>query len=132
MPKDVILENPRNLNPHEEIKPFRVLYVLFKVLFDGFFTEPILIDRYSKTILDGHHRHLVSKILGFKHVPCYCVDYLENIMIEVLPRRADIPVNKIDVISHAKRGEKYPHKTTKHILKISKPQTHIPIKVLWA
>lgn len=44
---------------------------------------PIVVDRNSLTILDGHHRHQAAVILGLDKIPVILVDYLsEDIKIE--------------------------------------------------
>ena len=78
--------------------------------------EPIIVDRKTNIILDGHHRYNCAKILGLKKIPAYLVNYL-NKDIKVEKRREDIEINKEIVINKAMHNELFPPKTTKHILK---------------
>lgn len=114
MNEELLLIDPRKLRPHERINPARALWVLIKITTAGRLTTPILIDTRSMTILDGHHRSWAAKVLGFKRIPCWSVDYLNDEAISVLPRRPEIPVSKLEVLRRAASGEVYPYKTTKH------------------
>jgi ParB-like chromosome segregation protein Spo0J len=114
MSSRILFIDPRILKPHEKVSYIKAARLLIKILADGVFIKPILIDSATKTILDGHHRHLVAKLLRLKRVPCWCIPYLQSNSVSVEPRRADIPVTKIDVIEKAERGYLYPQKTTRH------------------
>lgn len=108
------LIDPKELKPHERVGIMRALQVLLKILGDGAFTDPILIDEESKTILDGHHRRFVARFLGLKKIPCWTVDYLADASIELFPRRKNIFIEKTGVIQSALSGKPYPRKTTRH------------------
>lgn len=111
---NIVLINPAELKPHEQIRLTRALWIFAKIIISGGFTKPLLIDSRTKTILDGHHRCWIAKKLGFKRIPCYCIDYLDEQEIRVHPRRSDIPVSKSEVINMALSGKVFPHKTTRH------------------
>jgi hypothetical protein len=111
----IALIDPKTLKPHEKVNYLRLFWLLIKISIDGVFTKPILIDLESKTILDGHHRHLVAQMLGLKRVPCWCIQYLQTNAISVEPRRTDISVSKEEIVERASLGNLYPHKTTRHI-----------------
>lgn len=115
MPDQILFIDPRFLKPHEKINYFRFFWLLVKILHEGVFIKPILVDSESKTILDGHHRCLVAQILGLKRVPCWCIQYLYDDAILVESRRAGIVVNKKEIVKRAKLGNLYPYKTTRHV-----------------
>ncbi len=110
----LVLIDPKELRPHERISVIRAIRILLKILWDGAFTDPVLIDEGSKTILDGHHRRFIAKFLGLKKIPCWSVDYLVDTSVELFPRRKNISVDKQSVIQHAQSGKLYPRKTTRH------------------
>ncbi len=114
MTEQLVLIDPYLLKSHEKINPLRALWVLVKITIDGEFTTPILIDVNSGTILDGHHRRWAAKILGFKRIPCWSVDYLQDETVSVFPRRFGVLVNKSEIVRRAAAGNVYPHKTTRH------------------
>jgi len=126
----VLFIDPIELKPHEQIRFTRVLLVFAKIVLTGRFTTPLLIDSETKTILDGHHRCWVAKMLGLKRIPCYCVNYLEEQSIRVHSRRSNILVNKDDVLRIATSGKVFPHKTTRHEYEIP-TFVPVPLNQLW-
>ena len=104
------------LKPHEAVKERKAeQYTRFASRSRKMIAKPILADSRTYVILDGHHRWSVCKQLGIQKVPCCLIDYLHDDSIQVLPRRADIPVSKEAVIEMGLSGNVYPHKTTKHV-----------------
>ncbi len=103
------------LHGHEEIELARFQELLAQVQQEGELNEPILVDRGTKVILDGHHRYQVFKYLGWEKIKCCLVDYQAD-WIEVRSRRPECTVSKAEVIRRALQGELFPPKTTKHIL----------------
>ena len=108
------LINPGELKPHERIGLGRAVWVIAKILKDGKFTDPILVDERTRTILDGHHRRFAAKFLGLKRMPCWTVDYFAEASVELFPRRKNISVDKQSVVRRAEAGNPYPRKTTRH------------------
>jgi len=126
----ILFIHPVELKPHEQVRLSRVLLVLAKIVLTGKFTTPLLIDLNTKTILDGHHRCHVAKMLGLKRIPCYCVDYLKEESIRIHPRRSDISVRKDDALRIATSGKIFPHKTTRHKYKMP-TFVPVPLNQLW-
>jgi ParB-like chromosome segregation protein Spo0J len=105
---------PALLRPHEDIGVERLDKLVEEIQRAGFFYPPVLVDRTTRVILDGHHRWQASSRLGLVVVPCYTVDYFNDPTIHVISRRADIEVSKQSVIDMAISGRTYPRKTTRH------------------
>jgi hypothetical protein len=103
------------LIPHEDVEDARVNDVADEIRAAGSFYPPILVDRSTRVILDGHHRWRASVELGLRVLPCYCVDYLGNPLVRVMSRRPGIEVSKDAVIATALSGKTYPRKTTRHM-----------------
>lgn len=108
------LLDPRSLRTHEKVSLRRVFSLFFQITKRGAFTEPLLVDAVSGTILDGHHRHRVALLMRLKRVPCWVVLYLEDESITLSSRRKSFVVNKEEVIRRATVCEPYPRKTTRH------------------
>ena len=107
------------LKPHEALRERKAgNFLRFARRTKGLRTKPILIDRATGVILDGHHRYWVCRNLGCTKIPCVCVDYLEDASIHVLPRRKDISISKEEVIRMGLSAVTYPPKTTKHVYQI--------------
>jgi hypothetical protein len=108
------------LREHEQIEPQRLSQIIEEIRREGTLRHPILVDKRSGVILDGHHRFRAYKELGFATIPCVLVDYRSDI-VSVRPRRPDISVSKDEVIRRALEGHPFPPKTTQHILHIPLP-----------
>jgi ParB-like chromosome segregation protein Spo0J len=106
---------PRLLRPHEEIDAERLSRLVEEIRGAGVFYPPVLVDRGTRVILDGHHRWHAASLLGFALLPCYSVLYLDDPTIRVMSRRPQIEVTKQSVIDMALSGRTYPHKTTRHM-----------------
>jgi L-serine kinase (ADP) len=116
--EEITFVDIHELIPHEKVSFRRVALVFIEMVLFRQFKTPLLIDSKTKTILDGHHRSYVAHRLGFKKVPCFCIDYLKDESIQVSSRRPDIFVDKREVIHMALSEKVFPEKTTKHIYKM--------------
>ena len=121
---------PALLRPHEEIDAERLEHLVEEIRQSGTFYPPLLVDRTSRVILDGHHRWRASARLGFAVVPCYCVDYLVDPTIRVMSRRPDIEVTKQSVLDTAESGRTYPKKTTRHMYDLPESIEPVPLERL--
>lgn len=113
--RDVTYLDPRVLHPHEHVDVARAREVLDQIERERLFHPPILVDRESRVILDGHHRWWASLELGCRIVPCCLIDYRHNRFIRVVSRRRDVEVTKDTVVLVGLSGAVYPPKTTRHV-----------------
>lgn len=104
------------LKPHEKVLPKHIQKLLKEIQKDKAIYTPVLIDKKSKVILDGHHRVFIARLLKMQKIPCIEVNYFNDAEVSVLPRRKNILITKEDVIQAGLKGKLFPHKTTKHIL----------------
>ena len=80
---DVRLVPVEWLKAHEEIKPKNMEKLLEMTLkWDGF-TKPLIADKATGTILDGHHRFAVAQRLGLARIPVVCIEYLDDDTVEL-------------------------------------------------
>lgn len=105
---------PALLRPHEDVDVERLDRLVEEIRAAAVFYPPVLVDRNTRVILDGHHRWQASSRLCFIVVPCYTVDYFNDPTIHVISRRPAIEVTKQSVIDMALSGRTYPQKTTRH------------------
>jgi L-serine kinase (ADP) len=124
------LIEPRELRPHEEVDDERVKGLVEEIRAAGVFYPPVLVDDRTRVILDGHHRWHAATALGLRVIPCYCVDYRNDIVVRVKSRRADIAVTKNDVIATALAGRRYPRKTTRHMYDLPESIEPTPLSEL--
>lgn len=103
------------LLPHERVEPDRLTRLIEEIRRDGCLREPVLVDRGSLVILDGHHRVQALRTLGCRLVPVYLVDY-RSTAVRVGPWRADVPVDKDSVVARGLAGTPYPPRTSRHVL----------------
>lgn len=109
----VTLLSPHQIFPTEEFDPERVVEVSREILKNGFWRVPILIERTSLVVMDGHHRREVAIRNSFYRVPCLLVDYS---MVSLESRRPDIHATPDEVIWRGLQGAPFPAKTTRHIV----------------
>jgi ParB-like chromosome segregation protein Spo0J len=130
VPGDFELIAPRLLRPHEAIDPERLDLLVEEIRGAGSFYPPVLIDRATRVILDGHHRWHACSRLGLALLPCYSVSYLDDPTIRVMSRRPEIDVVKQAVIDMALSGRTYPHKTTRHMYDLPEWIEPVPLQRL--
>jgi uncharacterized protein (DUF1015 family) len=71
------------LRDHEEIKQEYLKKLTAQIKKDNELKFPLIVDKYSNVVLDGHHRFFALKKLGCKRVPAYLVDYYNpNIKVD--------------------------------------------------
>ena len=120
------------LRPHEQILPKKVDQLEKMTHRWNAYTKPLLIDRATGTILDGHHRYNVAQRLELLCVPCVLIDYLEDSLIEldVWPNCGRDKITKNEVIQAALSGNLFTPKTSRHRLSDHLPPIAIPLSRL--
>jgi hypothetical protein len=120
------------LKPHEEINIRSRDKLLDMTLKWGGYTKPLVVDKNTGSLLDGHHRYSVAQSLGLKSVPAICVDYLlnEEIQVELWPHSKFDKITKSDVIEMSISNELYPPKTSRHTLPQDLPPIFISLEAL--
>jgi ParB-like chromosome segregation protein Spo0J len=120
------------LRPHEQILPKKVDQLEKMTHRWNAYTKPLLIDRATGTILDGHHRYEVAQRLELLCVPCVLIDYLEDSLIEldIWPNCGRDEVTKNEVIQAALSGNLFTPKTSRHRLSDHLPPIAVPLSRL--
>lgn len=132
MGMDIVLIKMSKLIPHEEIKQKKLSKLIDLVKKRGGFYEPILVDRETKILLDGHHRYNTALHLGLNLIPGIEVDYLEDesIQVEPWPGKEEMEITKQSVLSMAKSGNLFPPKTSKHSISTEYPKQFFSLEEL--
>lgn len=129
---DVVLVPYEWLKPHEEIKTRNRDKLLEMTKRWGGFTKPLVVDKCTGSILDGHHRYSIAGQLNLARVPAICVDYLsdERIEVDVWPAAELDSITKQQVVDMSLSGELFPPKTSRHTIADDLPPIHVSLEVL--
>lgn len=120
------------LKAHEQIRPLRLNQLRDKLEVQGYVHKPLLVDRETGCILDGHHRFRSAHMLGLKRMPCLMFDYLDDdrITVDVWKGGEVDRISKRDVIDRALEGRLYTPKTSRHVIPFPVPRLRVPLEVL--
>ena len=102
------------LRAHEQVYPQRLAEVMSLIKQKGMVINPVIIDKKTRVVLDGHHRVACLKQLGCKLVPVMMVDYFSD-KVKVFLRREEL-IKEI-VLSRALKRRLLPDKTTRHLIR---------------
>jgi uridine kinase len=105
----------KKLKEHEETDPTHLVYIQKRIEQDGLLKNPIIVDKKTKIILDGHHRYNSLKNLNCSKIAVYFVDYSSS-EIKVKGWKKTKIVTKRDVIKAGLSENKLPPKTSRHII----------------
>ena len=124
----VVLLPIEKLKPHEKGSPLYLEMLKREILKDGVLKYPIIADKKTNVILDGMHRWLALKSLGYKQIPVLLVDAFQNPQIHIGRRRvhryvsdSSVRIKAKDVIKAALSGKLMEPRTTRHFFPFLKP-----------
>lgn len=66
------------LHDHEQVKHDYLDQLADDIKRAGELRYPIIVDKYSRVVLDGHHRYYAIKKLGYEKIPAFVVDYYKT------------------------------------------------------
>jgi hypothetical protein len=121
------------LKPHEQVVSEHAVEELLKATKRwGAYVSPLLVDRVTGAILDGHHRYHVGKRLGLKRVPAVLVDYVgdHSITVDVWDGCGKHSLTKDEVLEMSLSPHVFPPKTSKHSFSDSLPPIAVPLTTL--
>lgn len=114
----------------EDHIPERVEWLLEKINSEKVWRIPIILERNTLAVMDGHHRLNVAKRLGLSRVPAILLNYHDDNIV-VTSWRDEVYIDKEVVIEYISRRKKFPYKTTKHIITPHPEEIEIPISFLY-
>jgi len=125
---ELVLVDIGSLKGHEEVIPNNLAKREKKLLSKGFY-KPIIVDRSSMVILDGHHKWTAAGRLGLSRVPVIMVDYLddEGVLVDVWPNCGRDSITKNEVLDMGSSGDVFPPKTSRHTLPFEIPSISVPL-----
>jgi ParB-like chromosome segregation protein Spo0J len=114
------------LLPTEHCNTQRAESLARKILADGAWTVPLLVEATDKIVMDGHHRLEAARELGLSHVPCLLLSY-DRQDVSVVTWDGGAPFPPSDIIAAGRSGQLLPYKTTRHTL--SRPIPSVTYKL---
>ncbi|MHB8604203.1 MAG: ParB N-terminal domain-containing protein [Thermoplasmatota archaeon] len=102
------------LLPHEEVEPGHVDEIRIALGRTGHLRQPIIVDRVSLVVIDGHHRLAALKALQAKRAPVHLIDYADAAVTVEAWRSGEKAPTKEEVIAQARAGRLFPLKSTRH------------------
>lgn len=102
------------IKPHERHDSELVTALKADILKNGLI-KPIVVDKSTKIVLDGHHRLEAFKQLNYEKIPVCFVDYNRKDIL--VSSWNGIYLSKKEVISKVASGSLFPKKTTKHLVR---------------
>ena len=90
---------------------------------------PLVVDKNTGVILDGHHRHQVSIRLNLQCLPCVLVDYFgdETVELDVWPNCGRDSLTKGEVVEAGLNGALFSPKTSRHRRSDHLPPISVPL-----
>ena len=125
------------LKPHEKGSPFYLELLRKEIINDGVLKYPIVVDEKTHVILDGMHRWLALKSLGYELIPVILTDVFKG-KIHVGKRRIHRYTDGVDneitvekVIAAGDSGRLMEPRSTRHFFPFSKFQEiNFPLRSL--
>ena len=125
---EVVFVDIGSLRGHEEVISNNLTKRKKKLLSKGFY-KPIIVDRSSMVILDGHHKWTAAGRLGLARVPVIMVDYLddEGVLVDVWPNCGRDSITKTEVLDMGSSEYLFPPQTSRHTLPFEIPSISVPL-----
>jgi hypothetical protein len=134
----MVLLQLNELRPHEKGSPLYLQLLRQEILRDGALRYPIIADERTLVVLDGTHRWLALKSLGYHLIPVMLVDVFQKQGIRVGRKRIhqyiggsceEISIKR--VIEAGLSGHLMEPRTTRHFFPFSKlQQINYPLHML--
>jgi ParB-like chromosome segregation protein Spo0J len=102
------------LRPTEMVEAGHVARLAREMQRDGLQRRPLLVERASMAILDGHHRFHAAQELGLARICAVVIDYDDpRLELSSWSTRA---YSRTEVLAAAESGVLLPAKSTRHVL----------------
>lgn len=129
--KTVTLVNIDKLKCHENIDRNHLIALQKEIEANKVIYKPVIVDRGSYVILDGHHRYTALKQLGAKRIPVYFVNYFNpNVRVYLRRKNLQMRILKEAIITMASLRRVFPARTTRHFVTYRPKPKAIAIQAL--
>lgn len=117
------------LKPSEQINLERAEALMHQIKDMGRWVRPLLIERDSKLVMDGHHRLFSAQKLGLVYVPAVQLSY-DDPRLSVTRWADSSPMDYRDITQAALTDTLLAYKTTRHVLRADLPLCDITLNSL--
>lgn len=114
------------LVPYEEHDERRALRLARHVERVGVWTAPLVIERDSLVVMDGHHRLRAAQALQLSVLPVVLLSYEEGGVLLQAWRKGEV-WSPAAVLSRARSGSLLPYKTTRHLFQPAIGSVGVPL-----
>ena len=120
------------LRPHEQTIPKKVDELEKMTHRWKAYVLPLVVDKNTGVILDGHHRYQVALRFNLLCLPCVLVDYTgdDSVELDVWPNCGRDSITKDEVIEAGLFEKLFPPKTSRHRLPDHLPPISMPLSRL--
>ncbi|PCE33083.1 ParB N-terminal domain-containing protein [Burkholderia ubonensis] len=110
--------------PNEEHDHAHAAELARAMQYSGLWRVPIILERDSFAVMDGHHRLAAAHALGLSRIPALRLEYRQ---VEVVASRDGFVVTPEEIVARARGGRLYPQKTTRHLFPSPIPNCNISL-----
>lgn len=121
---DICMVELDQLKEHEQTEARHLERLKKRIRCDGILKISIAVDKKTNVVIDGHYRLNALKQLGAKRIPVTYFDYQSN-QIKVKTWRKNETVTKKQVIEAGLNGNRFPPKTSRHMIEKNGKLVHI-------
>lgn len=113
----ISLVNIAKLKKHENVMRSRALKIKKNIELSGVIHKPIVVDKQTFVILDGHTRVAALEQLGARMIPVYFVDYYsKNVRVYLRKKSVFMKLLKDAVVQMGKSKKVFPARTTMNLI----------------
>jgi L-serine kinase (ADP) len=100
---------------HENVDKRKVEALVLEISKTRVLRHPIVVEKDTRLVLDGHHRLAAFKALNMKNIPSQVISY-DRIYVKIRRPVIEQAILKAGIIRYILEGNIFPVKTTKHRL----------------
>lgn len=108
----IVLVSVKKLKHIEGFSKTRAAWLRRKILEEGIWNKPVVLDDKHGLVMDGQHRMEAALALGLKKIPAVKYRYSEVEIWSLRPKKYQFDWKQ--VVARALSGDIYPYKTVKH------------------
>ncbi|MFN4143842.1 ParB N-terminal domain-containing protein [Aestuariivirga sp.] len=116
------------LRPTERVDAAHAGRIAEEMRREGMLRRPLLVERHTLAILDGHHRFHAAQALGLRFISAVLIAYDDPRL--TLASWTERSFTREEVLMAGRSGVLLPAKSTRHILTPPLPESPVPLAEL--